>query len=74
MGSFETAAQIIDALGGTSRVARRTKLTPAAVSEMKRENRIAPKHWRAIISLAGEKKAAGITLENLARLYEKERA
>lgn len=64
---------IIDALGGTTKVAAGLGLDPPVVSNW-RERGIPPKRWPAILDLAKRNKVKDVTFERLARLATEARA
>jgi DNA-binding transcriptional regulator YdaS (Cro superfamily) len=66
-------ADIIDKLGGTTKVAEGLGINPPVVSNW-RERGIPPKRWPAILGLAKRNKVKGVTLDRLARAGTPERA
>ena len=69
-----TTGSIIDALGGTSKVAAALSLSRAAVSCWKsRPGGIPAPHWASLVRLAGEN-GVEVTLETLADLATREPA
>ena len=75
---IRTVANLIDALGGPSAVARalstpRKPMAISTVSEMKQTGSINVRHWPKIIALAEAKNYGTITSEFLMRLHTERR-
>jgi hypothetical protein len=62
---------IIDALGGTSKVARACGTSVSTVSTWKARNSIPAERWLALADLARRRGVNGITLETLAELHSR---
>lgn len=66
---FETVDEIIDALGGTNKVAEARGLTPSTVSSWKARRSIPAERWLDLAQLARDLGVSGITVESLAVLH-----
>jgi hypothetical protein len=62
-----SADDIIDALGGTGKVAAALSVSDSTVSGW-RERGIPAPHWAALVRLASERGVGGVSLENLAAI------
>jgi hypothetical protein len=60
---MQTIPQIIEQLGGPSRLAREMGLPVATVSAWKHRSRIPARHWPDLVSLARHKRLKGISLD-----------
>jgi len=68
---FATVDDIIDALGGTTRVAQALRLNKSVVSSWRGKARgsIPAERWLDLVALARDRGVNGITVESLAVLH-----
>jgi hypothetical protein len=70
---METIAELFDAMGGPSAVARVLDVRPSTASEMKRRRSIPPEYWLALVAEAARNGVKGVTTDALARIHARER-
>ena len=68
---METAAELIDALGGVTYVSERLRLPVSTVGTWRTRNAVPVKRWLGLIELAREKRVAGVTYESLTLMHAK---
>ena len=68
---MKSASEIIDAIGGTDRVAVALKLGKSAVSNWRKRNVIPPSRWPKVAELARRKKIVGLTVSVLEEWFAK---
>lgn len=66
---METAAHIVDALGGVTQVSEHLELPTSTVGTWRTRNSIPARHWMALIQFARDKRVTGITYESLTRMH-----
>jgi uncharacterized protein YjcR len=67
----ETVDAVVDALGGTGKVAEKRGLTPSTVSSWKARKSIPAEHWLGLVEMAQAEGVEAETLESLAALHAK---
>ncbi|WP_276200602.1 hypothetical protein [Chelatococcus sp. XZ-Ab1] len=67
--AMQTIADIFDAFGGSSAVARVLGVGASTASEMKRRGNIPPKYWMGIVEGAKRLDLPGVTYEALAKIH-----
>ncbi len=64
-GDMETVPDLIEALGGSTRLAGKLRLPIATVGAWKARGSIPPRYFPTLVRIAAQQKVKGVTLESL---------
>jgi hypothetical protein len=62
---MKTVSELIEALGGSTRLAGKLNLPIATVGAWKARGSIPPRYFPTLVRIAGQQKVKGVTLERL---------